>query len=104
MNYVAVYGNTAGKNVDAASDLAAEFQHVLVNNSINFQQEALMPDCLSGFRGSKQRNAVQNETVRFALRFGEKSQFVDKTLEIFKEFSAKTKGKTMDAKTHRTYF
>ena len=35
INYLAVYGNTAGKNVDANSNLAAEFLQALVKNSVN---------------------------------------------------------------------
>ena len=35
------------------------------------------------------KNAVQNETSSYAISFGEKSKFDEKTLLIFKEFGAK---------------
>ena len=36
------------------------------------------------------KNAIQNETSSFALGFGEKSKFDETTLDIYKEFSAKS--------------
>ena len=38
------------------------------------------------------QNCVQNETSRYTLGFGEKSKFDEATLEIFKEFGAKSVG------------
>lgn len=36
------------------------------------------------------KNAIQNETTTFTLGFGEKSKFDETTLNIFKEFAAKS--------------
>ena len=38
------------------------------------------------------KNTVQNETESYALGFGEMSKFDETTLEIFKEYCAKTVG------------
>ena len=38
------------------------------------------------------KNAIQSETISYALGFGEKSKFDEKTLLIFSEFGAKLVG------------
>ena len=50
------------------------------------------------------KNAVQNESARYALGFGEKSKFDETTLEIFKEFGAKSVGELFNGKDPRSYF
>ena len=50
------------------------------------------------------KNTVQNETESYALGFGEKSKFDETTLEIFKEYAAKTVGETFNGKDPRSYF
>ena len=49
------------------------------------------------------KNAVQNETMSYALGFGEKSKFDEATLEIFKEFGAKSIDQLYKGKTPRSY-
>ena len=49
------------------------------------------------------KNAVQNETMSYALGFGEKSKFDETTLEIFKEFGAKSIDELYNGKTPRSY-
>ena len=44
------------------------------------------------FKGKREKNVVQNETSSYALGFGIKSKFDEMTLEIFKEFGAKSVG------------
>ena len=50
------------------------------------------------------KNAIQNETTRYALSFGEKSQFDECTLKIFKEFGAKSSGEQFNDEVPRSYF
>ena len=50
------------------------------------------------------KNAVQNETSSYALGFGDKSKFDEKTLLIFKEFGAKLAGEMFNEKDPRAYF
>ena len=50
------------------------------------------------------KNAVQNETSRYALGFGDKSKFDETTLEIFKEFAAKSNGELFNGLIPRSYF
>ena len=50
------------------------------------------------------KNAVQNETSSYALDFGEKSKFDEKTLLIFKEFGAKSVGELYNGEIPRAYF
>ena len=50
------------------------------------------------------KNAVQNETSSYALSFGEKSKFDEKTLLIFSEFGAKLVGELYNGEIPRAYF
>ena len=50
------------------------------------------------------KNAIQNETSSFALGFGEKSKFDETTLDIYKEFSAKSTNELYKGKIPRSYF
>ena len=50
------------------------------------------------------KNAIQNETSKYALSFGEKSRFDETSLRIFKEFGAKTADNLFDGKIPRSYF
>ena len=63
-----------------------------------------MPACFINFRGKKMKNAVQNETSSYALGFGEKSKFDEKTLLIFSEFGAKLVGELYNGEIPRAYF
>ena len=71
---------------------------------MNIRQEIFIPDCFVNFRGKKMKNAIQNETTRYALGFGEKSQFDESTLKIFKEFGAKSSGEQFNDEVPRSYF
>ena len=50
------------------------------------------------------KNAVQSETMSYALGFGERSKFDQTTLKIFKEFGAKAVGELFNGQEPRTYF
>ena len=71
---------------------------------INIRQEISVPGCFIDFRGKKMKNTVQNETSSYALGFGDKSKFDETTLEIFKEYSAKTVGEKFNGEDPRSYF
>ena len=102
-NYCAVYGTLPGQLVDAKSNLAVEIIQLFVLKQINIRQEISVPLCFIDFRGAKMKNAVQNETMSYALGFGEKSKFDETTLEIFKEFGAKSIDELYNGKTPRSY-
>ena len=91
-NYVAVYGTLPGQLVDAKSNLAVELIQLFILLIINIRQEISVPGCFIDFRGKKMKNTVQSETESYALGFGEKSKFDETTLEVFKEYAAKTAG------------
>ena len=92
-NYCAIFGTLPDQLVDEKSNLAMELIQLFVIQMINIRQEISIPDCFIDFRGENMKNAVQNETSRYALGFGDKSKFDETTLEIFKEFAAKSTGK-----------
>ena len=71
---------------------------------MNICQEISVPGCFVNFRGKNNKNAIQNETASFALGFGEKSKFDETTLQIFKEFSAKSTNELFNEKIPRAYF
>ena len=50
------------------------------------------------------KNTVQNETISYALSFGEKSKFDESTLMIFKEFGAKSTGELYNGRVPRSFF
>ena len=50
------------------------------------------------------KNAVQIETSRYALGFGGSSKFDAATVELFKEFAAKSEGEKFNGKEPRSYF
>ena len=89
-NYCAIFGTLSNKLVDAKSNLAVEIIQLFVLSSMNIRRELSILDCFINFRGKKMKNAVQNETSKYALSFGEKSKFDQTTLRIFKEFGAKS--------------
>ena len=65
----------------------------------------MLPDCVLNFKGNRKKNSIQNETTTsYALGFGVKSKFNEMTLEIFKEFGAKSEGKLFNEKEPRPYF
>ena len=73
INYCAVFGTPPNKSVDEKSNLAIELLQLFVLSSINIRHELYIPDCFSDFRGKKMKNAVQNETSRYALSFTDNS-------------------------------
>ena len=77
-------------NVKATSTLAVELIQLFVLLKMNICQEVEVPTCFVNFRGKSMKNAIQNETTTFTLGFGEKSKFDETTLNIFKEFAAKS--------------
>ena len=56
---------------------------------MNIRQEISIPDCFKIFRGDNSSRTIVTETDEYALGFGEMSKFDEKTLKIFKEFSAR---------------
>ena len=64
----------------------------------------MIPECLAGFRGAKNKNVVQNETQSYALGFKDQSESGEKILEIFKEFAAKIECKNNSDQTSRPFF
>ena len=81
-----------GEIIAAKSDLAIELIQLFVMQMMNIRQEISVPVCFVDFRGKKMKNAIQNETQSYALGFGDRSKFDETTLEIFKEYGAKTVG------------
>ena len=59
---------------------------------LNLQQEISLPDDIFSFKGSKGKFNVTNETLSYALSFGEKSDLDEKVQSIFKEFVARVEG------------
>ena len=103
-NYCGVFGALAGQNVKATSTLVVELIQMFVLKKMNICQEVSVPGCFINFRGKNNKNAIQNETGSFALGFGEKSQFDQTTLNIFREFTAKSENKLYNGQTPRAYF
>ena len=56
------------------------------------------------FRGESEKNSFTPDSQRYALGFGDKSKFDEKTLEVFGEFKAKQAGKLYKGKEPRPYF
>ena len=56
---------------------------------MNFWQEVTVPGCFINFRGESLKNSYTPDTESFALSFGDKSKFDEKTVEIYGEFKAK---------------
>ena len=71
---------------------------------MNIRQEISIPDCFNIFRGGNTNNAVVNETEEYALGFGEMSKFDEKTLNIFKEFSARLSDEEFNGREPRSFF
>ena len=65
---------------------------------MNLRSECIVPDCFSDFRGGDNQSVVTNNTARYALGFGLKSEFDTATENLFKEYSAKHGGEK-DAKS-----
>ena len=74
-NYIAIFGTLPNELVSAKSSLAIEFKQLCVLAKMNLRQEIIVPDFVIDFRGSKMKNAIQNETERYALKFREQSEF-----------------------------
>ena len=57
-----------------------ELIQLFVLQMINIRQEVSVPACFINFRGKKMKNAIQSETISYALGFGERSKFDELTL------------------------
>ena len=56
---------------------------------MNLRSECIVPDCFSDFRGGNNQSVVTNNTARYSLGFGIKSQFDTATENLFKQYGAK---------------
>ena len=56
---------------------------------MNLRSECVIPDCLIQFRGSQMKNSITNETSRYSLKFGIKSEYDIATDQLFQEYGAK---------------
>ena len=56
---------------------------------MNLRSECIVPDCFSDFRGGDYQSVVTNNTARYSLDFGLKSEFDTATEELFKQYGAK---------------
>lgn len=104
INYCAIFGSLPNMNVKATSTLAVELIQTFVLQMMNIRQEVQIPNCFINFRGKGMKNAIQNETASYALGFGEKSRFDETTLNIFREFGAKSAEELYNEKEPRSYF
>ena len=82
----------------AKSSLVFEVNQHFINKTMNLRSECIVPDCFSDFRGGDNQSVVTNNTARYALGFGLKSEFDTATEDLFREYSAKHGGET-DAKS-----
>ena len=82
----------------AKSSLVFEVNQHFINKTMNLRSECIVPDCFSDFRGGDNQSVVTNNTARYALGFGLKSEFDTATEDLFKEYSAKH-GEEKDAKS-----
>ena len=55
---------------------------------MNLRSECLVPDCFSDFRGVDNQSVVTNNTARYYLGFGIKSEFDSATEDLFKAYGA----------------
>ena len=90
--------------MDAKSNLAIEMRQLLLFESTkSILQEVDVPKCFEKFRGKKMKNCMQNETSRYSLGFGEKSQNDTATLEIFNQFAAKVSDTSGSGEKHKSF-
>ena len=75
--------------VDKESKLAIELTRQFIISSMNLRSECVIPDCFIQFRGSQMKNSITNETSRYSLKFGIKSEYDIATDQLFKEYGAK---------------
>ena len=89
INYFSIHGTAPGMLVDKESKLAIELTRQFIISSMNLRSECVIPDCFIQFRGSQMKNSITNETCRFSLKFGIKSEYDRATDQLFKEYGAK---------------
>ena len=53
---------------------------------MNLRSECLVPDCFSDFRGGDNQSVVTNNTARYYLSFGIKSEFDAATEDLFRAY------------------
>ena len=51
---------------------------------MNLRSECMVPDCFSDFRGGDNQSVVTNNTARYSIGFGIKSDFDTATEDLFK--------------------
>ena len=71
---------------------------------MNIRQEISIPECFNIFRGGNTNNSVAMKLEEYALGFGEMSKFDEKTLKIFKEFSARLAKEEFNGEEPRSFF
>jgi hypothetical protein len=84
VNYFSIHGTTPGANVAAKSSLVLEVTQHFINKTMNLRSECIVPDCFSDFRGGDNQSVVTNNTARYSLGFGLKSEFDTATEDLFK--------------------
>ena len=84
VNYFSIHGTTPGAGVAAKSSLVFEVTQHFINKTMNLRSECIVPDCFSDFRGGDNQSVVTNNTARYSLGFGLKSEFDTATEDLFK--------------------
>ena len=86
VNYLSIHGTIPGGGVDAKSSLAVEVTQQFINKTMNLRSECPMPDCFIDFRGGDNQSVVTNNTARYFLGFGQKSEFDSATEDLFRKY------------------
>ena len=84
VNYFSIHGTIPGGGVDAKSSLVLEVTQHFINKTMNLRSECMIPDCFSDFRGGDNQSVVTNNTARYSIGFGIKSDFDTATEDLFK--------------------
>ena len=69
-NYYVIYGTTSGSLVKAASQLANELHHVLVQKSSNLLGEVVCPRDFELMKGHDGKTEKQHTGDKFSFSFG----------------------------------
>ena len=102
LNYISIFGTTAGKNVKAKSSLALEFNQQMINKSMNLRSEVNAPDDFTDFKACDGQSDIigLNSSDKYSLSFGQESSFDTQNQKLFKEYNKKFK----DEPEAKTYF
>ena len=84
VNYFSIHGTIPGGGVAAKSSIVFEVTQHFINKSMNLRSECIVPDCFSDFRGGDNQSVVTNNTARYSLGFGLRSEFDTATENLFK--------------------